>query len=450
MVHRMSRTDDGTHDADAFFNWCHTHKLVDSNRVRRPENQLDITDAIAESRNRKLQIKVLGNGFSWPYLLSNDESLGLRMDSYLGDVETHHDSVDVPAGTTLAHLSRTLSRDGLRLDCSPPVIAQQTVAGAIATGTHGQGLSQSTIGDTLESVNYIDSHGVGKTIAHAHPHFGAFRAHLGSLGVVTSLRLRTVRNTLYTCEKRAVSYQTFLRHFEDWNEEYEYAKAWWFPEHDLVHLWLVREASLREKRAFNRGGRPLLTWGEPRNQMNLAVDWAVERMKLETLSFDLKDSQFRTVNRFRDFQDVTGDINDILCKGIPVPQINCEIGVPLENFQEAQDRLYSWNRRYRPSLHYPIILRATGASQAWLSPAYEQTTCHYGFVVYQGRNGTFKTSSFDQLNTVQRELYEVGGLPHLGKYYDRNLYNRTEVGRWTQFDAIKNIYDPDQIFASGL
>ena len=35
------------------------------------------------------------------------------------------------------------------LDACPGVISIQTIAGAISTGTHGQGIHQSTIGDAV-------------------------------------------------------------------------------------------------------------------------------------------------------------------------------------------------------------------------------------------------------------------------------------------------------------
>jgi FAD/FMN-containing dehydrogenase len=45
------------------------------------------------------------------------------------------------------------------LDASPGVIAIQTAAGAISTGTHGQGLFQSTLADAVVKMTIVTPKG---------------------------------------------------------------------------------------------------------------------------------------------------------------------------------------------------------------------------------------------------------------------------------------------------
>jgi FAD/FMN-containing dehydrogenase len=45
------------------------------------------------------------------------------------------------------------------LDACPGVIAIQTIAGAISTGTHGQGLNQSTLSDAVLKLTVITPSG---------------------------------------------------------------------------------------------------------------------------------------------------------------------------------------------------------------------------------------------------------------------------------------------------
>ena len=74
-------------------------------------------------------------------------------------------------------------------------------------------------------------------------------------------------------------------------------------------------------------------------------------------------------------------------------------------------------------MHYPVILRCTGASDSWLSPAYGQETCFFGFVVYYAEDGSLAPEGVDFLRAVERVLAEVGGRPHWGKYFDESLYD---------------------------
>lgn len=90
---------------------------------------------------------------------------------------------------------------------------------------------------------------------------------------------------------------------------------------------------------------------------------------------------FLTPVRFADTHDVIGYTEQILCKGIPVPQINCEIAIPLQNFEKATKKLHEWNEKNPNKLHYPFIYRVTGESKAWLSATFPGPTVWIGGVV---------------------------------------------------------------------
>lgn len=159
--------------------------------------------------------------------------------------------------------------------------------------------------------------------------------------------------------------------------------------------------------------------------------------------------QFQTVRRFEGFTSLTGHLDDLLCKGIPVPQINCEIGVPLDRFAEAQEQLERWHRTNRPAMHYPFILRAIGPSNAWLSPAYRRETCYYGTLVYQASDGTFSRDSYRALRDASRILADHAGVPHWGKYFDPHDFDfRHLLPRWRDFHDLRRAVDPHQRFTS--
>lgn len=67
--------------------------------------------------------------------------------------------------------------------------------------------------------------------------FGALIMHYGSLGVIVEVTLRTVPMETLTCTKITTDYTSLLEVFSRMNETSSYAKAWWFPETDDVHIW---------------------------------------------------------------------------------------------------------------------------------------------------------------------------------------------------------------------
>jgi hypothetical protein len=111
-------------------------------------------------------------------------------------------------------------------------------------------------------------------------------------------------------------------------------------------------------------------------------------MRNDTRIVDENGKPFRTVTRFKDFSDVIGDIYQVFCRGIATPQINIEIGVPMDRAPALITRIREWHAREQPHMHYPIILRCTGPSDAWLSPSWQQPTCFFGFVVYYAEDGS--------------------------------------------------------------
>ncbi len=155
------------------------------------------------------------------------------------------------------------------------------------------------------------------------------------------------------------------------------------------------------------------------------------------------------MTRFRDFTDVTGDIYQLFCRGIAVPQINVEIGVPLARTPAIISKIKRWYAENRPHMHYPIILRCTGASSAWLSPAFDQPTCFFGFVVYYADDGSLSEAGLHFLSEVEKLLAEEGGRPHWGKYYDASLYHwRDLYPHWDRFRALREQLDPHHRFSN--
>jgi hypothetical protein len=114
-----------------------------------------------------------------------------------------------------------------------------------------------------------------------------------------------------------------------------------------------------------------------------------------------------------------------------------------------------WHAATRPHMHYPVILRATGASDSWLSPAYGQPTCFFGFVVYYAEDGSLAPEGVDFLRAVERVLADEGGRPHWGKYFDEALYDWPALyPRWSAFRGVRAALDPrhrfDNAFTTAL
>lgn len=432
------------------WNWAQNSTLGDKNAVCAPESESELQQLVATSRGK---IRVMGSKMSPGRMLKLVEQGDTLVDlsKMRGLIAITDDSATFAGGTPLHEVYEILSGIGRMLPASPGVIASQSLAGALSTGTHGQGLQQSSIADEALSIRLVLADGSIAEYDRDHKWFPAVQLGLGSLGVLTQVTLRTTPSVVYTCFKNAVSADTLEEDLLDWNHNYALSKAWWFPNENQVHVWAAREANAEELALYQDNNEDLVKQEETSDAMNETIDQTLEHMRSDTKILDENGKPFRTVTRFKDFSDVTGDVYQVFCRGIATPQINVEIGIPLARAGEVIRKIKAWHADTQPHMHYPIILRCTGPSSSWLSPAYQQDTCFFGFVVYYSEDGSLSEEGVNFLRAVEEVLAEEGGRPHWGKYFEAPLYDWAALyPQWHEFASVREALDPQHKFENAF
>jgi UDP-N-acetylenolpyruvoylglucosamine reductase len=434
---------------NCIYNWSQVTKLAKSNQIIYPSTEQDVQNLVKDCSSK---IRVIGSGLSYEGLasiISEDENAMLMsLERLTGFVKETQDTVTFKAGTTLDAIYQYLIDRNRMLPCSPGVIGIQTIAGAICTGTHGQGLYQSTLSDVISDLRLVLANGDIMEITEHDDDFGAAILSLGCLGVITEVTLKFIDNTIFICKKITTTFEDMKNLFYKCNETSEYAKMWWFPWTDDVHIWEVDPASLDCLEAYENNDRQLFSVSNAEDtSMNATIDQVVVKMGNDTKDENFMGKQFETVKRFKNVTNVTGNIYQILCKGIPVPQINCEIAIPYEKTVEALETLHRWHNASQKTLHYPFILRCIGESHAFLSPAYKKKVCYIGFLVYLAKDGSFMEGSMELLQELQVLLGKFGGVPHFGKHFINEIFDFEKIlPKWENFKSIKLKLDPSGKF----
>lgn len=435
-------------------NWAGNATLAPAGSVNAPATEAELQSLVAATNGG---IKMIGSRMSPGRMLelAAHGDILLDLSALVGVLATTEDTATFAGATPLADVYAHLTAMGRMLPASPGVIASQTLAGALATGTHGQGLQQSCIADATTRIRMVLADGSVAEYNADDPSFPAVRLGLGLLGVITQVTLRTVPSPIYTCLKSAVSADTLEVDLESWNRHYPLSKSWWFPDENLVHVWVARESDAGEIAEYRDNGSQLVEHIVSSDALNETIDQTLTHMRNDTKIVDENGKPFRTVTRFKDFTDVTGDIYQVFCRGIATPQINVEIAIPLAQAGGLVKKIKDWHAETRPHMHYPIILRCTGASDSWLSPAYGQDTCFFGFVVYYAEDGSLNEEGVSFLRAVEQVLAAEGGRPHWGKYFDEALYDWPALyPQWEAFRQVREVLDPhhrfDNAFTSAL
>ena len=166
-------------------NWSRTQRCEPA-AVERPATRAELAAAVARATG---PVRVAGAGHSFTGgVLTSGTLISLeRMNRLL---EVDGELVRVEAGITLDSLSRGLHLHGLALP-NLGDIDVQSVAGALATGTHGTGARRRNLSAQVEKLELVLGDGSERELTGGDL-LRAARVGLGALGVVAAVTLRCV------------------------------------------------------------------------------------------------------------------------------------------------------------------------------------------------------------------------------------------------------------------
>ncbi|MDT9698941.1 D-arabinono-1,4-lactone oxidase [Streptomyces sp. P17] len=148
-------------------------------------------DALRSLVAGSARVRVLGSGHSFNEIAEPGAEGALLSLAELPaeiDVDTAARTVRVGGGVRYAELARVVHGRGLALPnmASLPHIS---VAGSVATGTHGSGVANGSLAAPVREVELVTADGSMPRIGRADARFGGAVTSLGALGVVTALTL---------------------------------------------------------------------------------------------------------------------------------------------------------------------------------------------------------------------------------------------------------------------
>ncbi len=179
--------------------------------LHRPQRVDQLQELVSSAR----ALRAIGSRHSFTSIADSAELVSL--DRMRGEIWFDDDAgtVSVPASTTYAALAEALNQEGLALHnmASLPHIS---VAGAIATGTHGSGDRKGNLATAVRAVRMVGADGALRTLHIGNPWFDGFVVGLGALGIVTRVTLAV--QPFYEMRQRVfqgVSWDTLFGRFDE-------------------------------------------------------------------------------------------------------------------------------------------------------------------------------------------------------------------------------------------
>lgn len=408
-------------------------------RVHLPRSVDDVVAAVRSAAAAGATLRPRGSGHSFTPLAATDgHAIDLRHFTGLEALDTTTARVRVRAGTTLRALNAVLDAHGLALANLGDIDAQ-TVAGAVATGTHGTGARLGGLATQVVALDLVLADGTAvHCSADEHPDlFAAARVGLGALGVVTHLTLQCVPAFALHAVERPEPLDDVLADLGGLLTSEDHVEFYWFPygaqalvkrnrrvpvdeaPAPLSAARRVLEYDVLENAAFGtlcRVGRALPRTAVPLGRLAAGVLSAREYG-------DRSHRVFATTRRVR--------------------FVESEWAVPRERLGAVLDDL----RRIVPRLEHPVLfpveVRVAAADDVWLSTAHGRDTAYVAIHQYVGAPRAEYFAAFGEVAAA------AGGRPHWGK--EHHLDAAALAERYPRFDDVRRVrreVDPGGLFTN--
>lgn len=169
-------------------NWSGTYDYRAARRER-PGTVAELRQLVTDAP----AVKVAGSGHSFNGIADSESGWQLDLSGLIAppEIDSQTGTVTVSGGMKYGELVPALvaSGRGLANLASLPHI---TIAGSVATGTHGSGAGQPGLASAVQAIELLTADGALRWIDTTDHHFDGAVVSLGALGVVTRLRLSTV------------------------------------------------------------------------------------------------------------------------------------------------------------------------------------------------------------------------------------------------------------------
>ncbi|MET8140558.1 D-arabinono-1,4-lactone oxidase [Sphaerisporangium sp. NPDC005288] len=414
-----------------FRNWAGNQSAVPA-EVRTPASAGEVSQAVRDAAARGLRVRMVGTGHSFTGVAITDGIL-LRPDALTGVQEAGDGRVRVAAGTPLRVLNEELDRRGLAL-ANMGDITEQTVAGAIQTGTHGTGRDVGGLADQVTELEMVLADGSVVTVSHGDL-FDAARVGLGALGILTAVTFKVEPSFLLRSDRRPMALGEMLDSLPEMTGENEHLDFFWLPHTDTC-------LTKRNNRTPGPAAPPgaLRHWLDSvfmENTLFHALCAVGGRFPdaiptLNGISAGALSASCHTDKAYKVFTSVRN-----------VRFLEMEYAIPRERLGQALRETRDLIELSDWLITFPIEVRVTPPSDAWLSTAYGRESAYIACHVYRP---TPNPAYFEGVEAIMTRL---GGRPHWGKLHTRDAaYLATVYPRFTDFTALRDELDPGRLFAN--
>jgi FAD-linked oxidoreductase len=423
-------------------------------RQEQPTSEDELSDAVRRAVKEGHQVRVVGGGHSFsPAAATEGVQLNLDRMTALHSVErdpdTGHALVTVGAGMRLYQLNQVLAERGLAMQ-NLGDIDQQSIAGAISTGTHGTGARFGGLATRVRALTIVGPDGevTRATPTEHHDLFQASRLGLGATGALSTVTIEAVPAfDLHAVEDVWPVDRVFeeLGHLVDETDHFEF---FWFPTANRVQtLSNTRVESSAQPgghtgvgRRLRRAAAAARTYVDEEVLSNTALELANRTATAFPAATPTLNAVAARALRPRTY---TAPSYEVLCTNRRVRFRETEYAVPRAVVVDVLKEIDGWLRRTGENVPFPMEIRFAPADDVWLSTAYGRDTAYIAVQQY------WRLPYGRYFDAAEQIFTAVGGRPHWGKMHSRDAeYLAGQYRRLPDFQRVREAADPEGVFAN--
>ncbi len=413
-------------------NWA-GNQVAQPRRWLRVENAEEVSNAVGEALDLEARLRVVGSGHSFTSIaVANDVLVDISAAKAVGRVDPGTGEAEVGAGISIAELNVALHTQGRAL-ANMGDIAYQSIAGAISTATHGTGVRHQGLAAQVCALTMVDGCGEIRRLS-GDDAFRCAQVSLGAMGVITSVRLKTVPAFVLRAVEQPMEIEDVLDGLGGHVEANDHFEFFWIPH----TRWALTKRNNR-------------TDGPPK-PMPAGKKW-FQKSFLENTAFGAlcRVGRMRPewIPRLATALPSTGTTtysdhsHRIFASERRVKFLEMEYAIPIENCAEALRQVRSVIDRRGFRVSFPVEVRFAAADDIPLSTAYGRTTAYIAVHVFTGMNHA------EYFRAVEGIMCSFGGRPHWGKMHFLGAEDlASSYAEWDLFDQVRREFDPEEIFAN--
>lgn len=385
-------------------NWSES-VVVEPKYYYEPQNLEKLVQIVEQCSSRHLSMRVVGAGHSFTPLVATSQVLiSLDRLSGIDSIDQERNLATVWAGTKLKDLGPQLLDRGYAMK-NIGDINEQSIAGAISTGTHGTGVTLGSLSTQVKGMTLLTATGqlIEISATENATYFEAARLSLGLLGIIVKVTLKVEEAYQLVGKSYRLSLSSCLNQLQSLCHSNRNFEFFWFPYTNKVQV-----------KTFNKVEG---IQGKKTGQQ-IFKKIAIENGLFWTLS-----EVSRLVPR------TSKMISLISAMGVPVgeemndshliyptPRLvkfqEMEYSIPADAVTAVIRDIDQMIHKRRFNVHFPIECRYVKRDSIWLSPSYERDSAYIGIHMYKGMEFT------KYFQAVEEIFRAYDGRPHWGKMHD--------------------------------